>query len=154
MPMSPQAQAAALASSSKMVLSQLLVFEHETISPLRFVNSKEPFVKDGFTYNPFGFRIRPPIKSSERVPTINIEVGIVDYRVILALLELRGYSDVYITYIEVEYNAPDNELFRARFEYDDMQTNGTTAATIKATFLAGALDQSYPKGRFGPSNVA
>lgn len=153
MPMSPESQRAALASQGDIVILQTLEISGPGIDTIRLVNDHQDLLKNDTTYQRFALKIKPPARDSDSVPKVEITVGIADQRVMQAMLELRGQRDVHITYAELEADNPDNELFRARFEYDKLTTDGATQANITATFMRGALNESYPAGRITPSNA-
>lgn len=154
MPLSAEAQRASLASQGDIAIQQLLKLEGPDVDTIHLASGKRDIEKDGTTYQRFALKIKPLNRDSDSVPKIEIEVGNVDHRVIEAMMQLRGKRDVMITYIEVQEDDPDKELFRARFEYDKLTTDGATSATITATFLRGALDESYPAGRISPTNAS
>lgn len=154
MPLSPEAQRAALASQSALVILQTLTFEHPQIDTLRLVSDKQNLNSVEGVYNRFDFEVVPPGKSTEGPPHLEITIGIIDYRVMLALRALRGISGLTITYAEVEAADPSKTIYGpARFAFESLRTLDNTQAKIIASFMPGALSDAYPARRISPSSA-
>lgn len=146
---------AALATATSEQFCELLVFNHSTLSePLQLVNDKQNLPTVDGVFQRFPFTVRAMSQDSEKPPTLGIEAGAVDQRIVQALRTLAGLRErAKITYKVVRRATPDTiEFGPVVFDYQGAQTNGATSLTIEAAYLKGALNDAFPTLQFTPSN--
>lgn len=155
MALSQQALQAVLSSSTGQTFLECLTIEHPDIDTLRLVNDKQNLTRTEGEFIRFPFSVTAPEQSQDTPPTIDITADIVDRRVLTEIRSLAGKrSQGDITYEAVLADSPNTvEFGPSTFKFESVSTNGLTSATIKGTFLLGALNDAFPARQFAPSNA-
>ena len=156
MPISQTALQGILASATSEVFLECLTFSHSTFSQdLRLVNNTQDITRQAGVFSRFSFDVIAAEKSSQRPPAIVITADMVDQRIMTAIRTLEGNRErAKITLEVVRAAEPDViEYGPAEFDFDGADTDGMTKINVRASFLAGALNDAFPYLLFSPSNA-
>jgi len=156
MALSQGALQAVLASATEKVFLECLTFTHSEISPVRIVNDSIDLARSEGNFMHFPFKVSASTQTNDRPPAINITADAVDQRIITSIRPLAGQREkVGIKYEVVLADTPDIvEFGPVNFILDSMSTDSATQVTVRASFLKGALNDSFPHKQFAPSNAA
>ena len=144
------------ASSTTRLYLWCMRISHPQIDTLRLVNDKRPLSRSDGEYQAFPFEPIPPTQTDQRPPEFEIDVDIVDHRIMAALRSLRGLKgEVSIQMERVWIEEPNDPTWGpAVYRFTGFKTDGIAKGTISASFIPGALDNVYPVARFSPANAS
>lgn len=130
----------------------LLTIEHAVISaPIRVASHNVDFLSNGEVYLPFPFKIDIPSSDPETISTVELTIDNLDGSITAGIREIPpGSSAPTITMSVVTLNNPDTvEVGPLALEL--------TSVSISRLEVSGTLsyerilDNSYPSGRFRPT---
>lgn len=144
-----------VASATSKQYAWCMRISHESIDTVRLVNQLANLEREDGTYLRFPFSPVPPEQTDQRPPEFEIDVDIVDQRIMKAIRPLRGLrAGALITMFRVWVEEPDNIIWGpAGYRFERFTTDTIAKGTLYGSYLKGAMDDAYPVGRISPASA-